>query len=572
MSKSRRVPKVKGDIPAPVLNQELGIPNFAPTTSWQSYSPEIPKGAFGVGRDPLAPNLNELIFMLRRDGQARAMLELLTLPIRSAFAKSQWIDPDSSGDEAKSPEAVFANNMWSLPPQAGGMAVPKSMFLRQTLLALAHGFAPFEIVKSYREEGPLAGKYVIDKMAYRDGRTVTMLADDHGSFKGFRQQARLPNRLVDKVIKSPEAWYFAANEEHNPLYGVSYFEPAFQHYQAKRKLYYISEVAAQLAAVPGRVGELAPGASPRQIMEFKKALAEFHFNQSMMVPPNFKVTPVNANTGFDPVKIIDHHNAAMVKSILAGFLQQDDRLVLIDNGKADASADLFVSLLEAITYELAESYTTRLMPQFIDYNFGSGNYPIFKFAPLTDTERETITNLFTTMVGLQTLNASPEFVRCTEMDLAERLGYPIDYEAVAEQEAQAAEAAQKQAAEEAAAQAELQKAQLESIKAGTKAQAGVSGGGTRGPAPGTAKSQGANKVEKGRPTPAPTPAGGRPPTETKPATLRASAELNDHQQEAVGLLATGLSMLLDNDDVPSYYAPEGEILPEELDDILREEP
>lgn len=518
------------------LNQELGVGNVMPATSWLNFSgATVPPGTLALSRDPLAPSQAELVFMLRRDGQARAMLNLLTLPIRAAFAHSEWISPDQNGGEE---EAAFANLMWSLPSTVGGMENPPSLFLRQTLLALAHGFSAFEVVRQVPEEGPLAGLVTIKKMGYRDPRTVVMLSDQNGNYAGFQQITQFGNRYINARIKAEDSWYFAANEEENPMYGVSYFEAAFQHYQAKRKLYYIWELASQLAAVPGRVGEIPLGATPRQISDFKTALSNFAFNTAMVTPPNFKVTPINNNTNFNFQGVVDHHNMMMASSILAKFLQQEDRQVLIDNGKADASADMFVQMLEAITAELSESWTTKLMPQFIDYNFGTGLYPVHRFAPLTDENKQAILQIFETIVAQPVLNCTPEFMRTTEEKLAERLGYDIDYDEVAKEEEQAAaeQAAQEQAAAEAQqqAQAQPQGANLD----GTPAPPKQGGGNNTAPAT--------------PPKPSPPPAA---PASAGP-TVKAS------QQEAMDMLYTALSNLLDENDVPDDFAIEEEVLPE----------
>lgn len=525
-------PKVRSADAA--IGQELGITNILPASSWQDWSGgPVPPGTLAVGRDPLAPTRDELVYMLRRDGQARALLNLLTLPIRAAFTNSKWVMPDGNDG----PEAEFANLVWNLPSNIGGMSTPSSMFLRQTLLGLAHGFSAFEIVRQIPEEGPLAGFITIDKMGYRDPRTVTFLSDEHGNYQGFRQQTNFGMRYINVVIPKEDSWYFAANEEENPFYGVSLFEPAYQHYQAKRKLYYIAELASQLAAVPGRIGEIPLGASPRQIEEFKRSLSNFAFNTAMVTPPNFKVTPFNGNSGFDFLKLIDHHNTMMAGSILAKFLQQEDRQVLIDNGKADASADFFVQMLEAVTAELSGSWSTKLMPQFIDLNFGSGNYPVHQFAPLTDATKDAILQIFETVVAATALNCTPEFVRQTEMKLAERLDYDIDYEKVAQEEEQAA--AEQQAAAEAAQQ---QAAQPQ----GSNLDGSPVGGTTpqqQGPQGATAQNPGGNPRTTGAP---------------KNPVVATSAE----HQEGLDLLAMGLSKLMTEDDVPEEWLSEPEVLPE----------
>lgn len=440
------------------IGQELGVTNILPATSWMNWSglgaSGTAPGTMVVGKDPLAPTQDELVYMIRRDGQARAMLKLMMTPIMAIFAQSKWIEPDGGAPA----ETEFANQMWTLPPSGGGMSVSPTMFLRQTLLAMAYGFSAFEIVRQIPTVGPLKGKVTIDKMGYRDPRTISFLVDTHGNMNAMRQVTNFNTRAINVIINAEDIWYWAANEEENPYYGVSYFEAAYQHYQAKRKMYYIGELASQIAAVPGRIGEIPVGAQPSQITEFKKGLASFAFNTAMIIPPNFKVSPFNSNSQFKFTEIIDHHNTMMATSILAKFLQVEDRSIIVDTTKSDASSDMFVQLIESIVAEIAESWSNKLMPQFIDYNFGSGKYPVFQFAPITDENKQTIAELFEIMVIATSLNCTPEFVRTTEQALAKRLGYDINYDKIASQEAQIAAKQQTQmaAAAKAAAAAPAQ--------------------------------------------------------------------------------------------------------------------
>jgi outer membrane murein-binding lipoprotein Lpp len=237
-------------------------------------------------------------------------------------------------------------------------------------------------------------------------------------------------------------------------------------------LYYIAHLAAQFAAVPGRIGTIPRGADPRQVQAFKQSLMNFAFNTAMTVPPEFKVTPFNGNSGFDFIKLIDHHNHMMSKSVLASFLDQEQRTTLIDIGNVDPNTDFFVMALESIMDDIAEQLSMYLMPKYIDWNFGTKKYPVFKFGQLSDAARDAIKDIFNVVVTSTTLNSTPEFVRELEKKLSATLDLDIDYDAIEEQEKQAAE-------EEAANAANEADAMLEppSPDGGAAPQPGVAGGG-----------------------------------------------------------------------------------------------
>lgn len=423
----------------PYLNSEMGVERILPFSYW-STDGEIAR----VERIAI----DDLVDMRRRDGQARALVRLFVLPILAAFADGEWIAPDGGDDEAAK-EVEFANQMWNLPPQAGGMTTSKMVLLKKTLQGLTDGFSVFEEVRQVPDDGPLKGKITLRKLAYRDPRTIRFRVDEQGGFNGIRQVASVNGRTVDVKIPKEKIFYWTCNAEENPFYGVSMFEAAYEHYVIKKKLYYIAHLAAQFAAVPGRVGEVPQGADPRHVNAFKQSLMNFAFNTSMIAPPGFKVTPFNSNTGFDFIKLIDHHNHMMSKSVLSSFLDSEQRATLIEVGRVDPNTDFFVMALESIMDDIAEQWSMHLMPKYIDWNFGTKKYPIFKFGQLSDAAKETISSLFQTVVTSSVLNSTPEFVRELEKKLSTSLDLEIDYDEIEKQEKEAAEEEANKAQEEA---------------------------------------------------------------------------------------------------------------------------
>lgn len=436
----------RDDAPPPMPGVEFGVERNMPFGNW---------GAEGEIVNANKVRIDELVEMRRRDGQARALMRLYTLPILAAMEGGEWIAPE---DEEMEAEVEFANQMWSTPPSVGGMSTSKMTILKKTLQSLVDGFAVFEEVRHVPEEGPLAGKITLQKLAYRDPRTITFRADDHGGFNGIRQMSYRPDgTLIDVKIPKEKVWYYSFQEEENPFYGVSLFEAAYYHYEIKRKLYYIAHLAAQFAAVPGRVGNYPAGADPRRVAEFRTALANFAFNTSMTAPEGWEVTPFNGNSNFDFLKLIDHHNSMMSKSVVAAFIDQPDRAALVEvNGASDPSADFFMLGLEAIMDEIAYSWSTYLMPKYIDWNFGSKKYPVFRFGKIADAAKNTIKDLFTAVVTSSVLNSTPEFVREMEKKLADEMDLDIDYDEIEKQEKEAAEAEAKARQEELDQQTALQ--------------------------------------------------------------------------------------------------------------------
>lgn len=438
------------------LDVEIGSLQSFPASQWADFSFGRQKadnsGAYLIRNKSDAVPLENLIEMRRRDGQTRALLRLFTLPILSCLAEAEWVAPDYS--EGNTDEEVeFANQMFKLPPAAGGMTSSLDTIVRYTLLSLLEGFSVFEEVRQVPEVGPLKGKITLRKLAHRDSSTIKFRVDDTGGFAGVRQTFRnMKGELEEVNIPGEKCWYYAANSEENPYYGVSMFETAWYHYDIKCKLYYIAHVASMFAAVPGRVGKYPTSAkNTPAVTAFTKALSNFAFNTSLTIPDNYAVEAFNGNSQFNFLGLIDHHSHMQAKSVLMQFADNENRMVLIDNGKADASADMYIKALEAIMNQIAESWTIHLMPKYIKWNFGTNNFPVFKFGQLSDSARDSIKEVFTAVVTSSVLNCTPEFVRELEKKLTLRLGLDVNYEQIEKHEKEAA----KLAAEEAALQQEM---------------------------------------------------------------------------------------------------------------------
>lgn len=400
------------------LEVQMGVPSSMGFTSWDSFAQDM----VVQSRSPLS--IDQLTEMRRLDGQARAIVRLFTRPIMSALREAEWVEPEDGGAEE---ETKFANLMWTLPPHQGGMTVPLHKFMKQALLALMEGFSVFEEIRYVPKEGPLTGKICLKKLMHLDSRTVKFRTDDQGSWTGIRQITNQGGKIQDIKIDAEKIWYWANQDEENPYYGISFFETAYFHYEQKKRLYYIAHIAAQMAAVPGRIGEYPEGqADPALIQGFKNALKDFAFNTSMVHPSGFKVTPFNTSTNFDFLKLIDHHNSQMSKSVLARFLDEEARQTLIDNNRTEGDDDLFFMILESIMHDIEESLTYYVMPKYIDWNFGSKKYPEFRFGQLADSTRDVIKEFMVANVQKWT----EEFALETEKKMSERLGLEIDYEEV----------------------------------------------------------------------------------------------------------------------------------------------
>ena len=420
--------------PDEALNFATGVPYFLPFATPYRDSWEVFRD------DPVS--VRQLVTMRRRDGQARALYRLLTKPLLSAMKNADVVPADGEVGGVK--EAQFCKDLLFAPRAQGGMTHSFDRFVKQMLLALFNGFSAWEMVYWVPKTGPNKGKITLRKLDWRPSETLTFLLDGQGEFNGFRQRTFFQGRTIDVKIDKETALYYAHEEAERPFYGVSMFESAFYHYDKKEKLYYIAHLAAQRAAVGLRVGTMVPNAPAQDKANFVKALAQLGLAQYIALPTaDWTVQTLNeAAARFDFLGLINHHNSQMSKSVLAQWFDNEQGggqgdSTLVDFGKQDDVT--YFLMLEGILEEMAEIINTHVFPRFVDWNFGSGKYPQFKWGPLTEEAKAAIQDTFDKLATAgQQANVTPEFMLELEQRMATDFGFDIDYDKVkADREKQA---------------------------------------------------------------------------------------------------------------------------------------
>ena len=73
----------------------------------------------------------------------------------------------------------------------------------------------------------------------------------------------------------------------------------------------------------------------------------------------------------------------------------------------------------------------HIFPRFVDWNFGSGKYPRFKWGPLTEEAKAAIQDTFDKLAAAgPQANVTPEFMLDLEQRLADDFGFQIDYDKI----------------------------------------------------------------------------------------------------------------------------------------------
>jgi phage gp29-like protein len=360
--------------------------------------------------------LEQLIFMTRTDGQARGILNAIKYPIRMAR-------PTIKEAKGGKREAEFVRRNLLGNPSENGMFTPIRVVVARMALAVRDGYKVFEKVWEAKD-----GNIWLKKLAYRSTLSTKFTYDQNGEITGANQKATFNGKYYDVSWSKDKIAYFLYNAEDNPYMGESDFYPVFYHYDKKHKLYAIAHLAYQLNAVPIRVGKHPAGMIMSDVEKFRAALKSLGTATVMTFPNNCEVDKFESDRKLTEfLNLIQHHDSMMSRVFLTQFMNlgQEGR-----GGSFALSQDqsnLFLMSLMSFLYDIAEVFNTQIIPQLVDWNFGSRKYPTLQFTPFSDTLRTAIMDTFKSILAARYPQVSSEFVMELEKKIAEELGLEIDY-------------------------------------------------------------------------------------------------------------------------------------------------
>ena len=377
--------------------------------------------------------LDRLEEMRDRDGQARALLRVLTLPLRRATVAVTPQPPFGQGgsesENAGEEEAALVETVLTQPYHKGGMKHSLVEVLSHLGLGLAEGYVIFEKVWRLVD-----GRVLLKKLAPRAAPTCRFVLDERGGLESVHQRVTWQGDSLDVYIPAEKVLVWTCQGEENPWYGKGVMTPAFYHYDKKHKLYYCAHLASQFYAVPGRKGRVPESWTDRQVQQFHSQIANLGMTSAVTLKGMEADVEEFGGTGGMPnyIPMIDHHDGMMAKSILAQFLQLATGTGTGSWALSSDQTDLFMLSLETILDEWADLFNMYLIPQLIDWNFGSGAYPRMSFEPIGDKEKTVLREVFQTVFSGGS-GLTEDFMFSLEERVADDLALEVDYEALEEE-------------------------------------------------------------------------------------------------------------------------------------------
>lgn len=289
--------------------------------------------------------------MLRRDGKARAVEQVITQPLRAAPLAI-------TGGKGDRGEAEFVNDSldrMSSPLQLVIGQGAQSLIYRATFLEKV-----FTVDRGYSEYECLAWRPPDACALTRDRKT--------GRVTGFRQQ--MTGQVEPARIKAEKAVIFLHGAHRDPVRGVSEMAVAYRCFRDKQKVRALWFLFLENAALPRIIAESPSGEDEKLVNQ----LVKLKNSGVAAVPPNTNVVPLDVSgKGADQfmaaIKFLD---LEMAGSVLASFLSLVDAA---SSGRGSFAlskdqTDFFTACKDSDARELSHTLRGQVVTPLVRLNFG----------------------------------------------------------------------------------------------------------------------------------------------------------------------------------------------------------
>jgi hypothetical protein len=303
--------------------------------------------------------------MRRSDGQTKAVLQMLKLPLLGA----DWsIIPQEGGDQT---DQEIANFCHAVIVDDDGMQDPWQFVLRHILLMLDFGFSVFEKVW---DVGP-DNKLVYWRLAPRLPQSIERweVDDATGALVTVVQRAVKNGQEQELAIPAEDTAVFVHEQEGDNYNGISVLRPGYKHWFYKDKLYTIDAIGHERlsAGIPMAEADETADITEPMIDDVEKVLEGIRAHQRAYIigMPGWKFKLLQTTASNESLmKSVEHHDVMIARSILAPFMNVGQA----PNGTLSSTislVDVFFNALQGVANEVASYAKRQLIKPLCDFNF-----------------------------------------------------------------------------------------------------------------------------------------------------------------------------------------------------------
>jgi hypothetical protein len=353
--------------------------------------------------DPGPVEVRDLEQMLRVDGKARAVEQVLTLPLRQA----PWRIESADGDRG---ETAYVTEQLTRSVEDGGMPTPWPVILGQMTGATLFRRAFFEKVFVIRD-----GRVAYDKIAWRPPSTCYLAQDDDtGTFAGFKQRTWRGQNFIDVNIPAQRAFVFIHGRHREPLAGTTDLDVAYTAWMTKQKLRFLWAQFLENLAQPRAVAT-TEDQDPARPAQLAKTVAKLKGGGVVGLKNGETVTPFETSQGaagsFEAA--IRYLDGEISGSVLAGFT---DLATAGASGRGSFAlskdqSDFFIMTREAVLREMEAAVNSQVIPDLVRWNFTNPAMPKLKLGPITEQDATQAVTLLQALATSPSMTALPwEFI------------------------------------------------------------------------------------------------------------------------------------------------------------------
>lgn len=362
----------------------------------------------------------QIATMLREDGKARSLEQVLTLPLRGAQWKLEAAEGDSG--ELKLVQDNLGDRLGKI--------------IDQMTTAVAYRKAYFETNWTLDN-----GRVVYDQIAWRPPTGCEAGFDPNtGEPRGFRQRipgipGALPNSITQPVpgyitVTPSRAFIYTHGAYRDPIRGVSDLDVACWCWENKRKVLYLWFDHLQSTALPKTV---VYGPDIDEAEARAESVASLRNSGVLGLPypteaggaKAFEVLESGGQGAAQFYQAVQYLESLMTSSVLASFTDLPQAAVQ-GVGSYALSADqseFFLASRQAVADEMADSLVQDLFGPLCRYNFGpDAALPKLTIGPLSSRYQQRSLDLLQAIVGSRYANVPRDFVDSLVTNVASYLG------------------------------------------------------------------------------------------------------------------------------------------------------
>jgi hypothetical protein len=376
--------------------------------------------------------INEIVEMLKTDGQASGVEQALTMPLRQANLTIDKPDKDSGGRITEAVrDALFR------PATEGGMSTSFEMVVAQMTFASAVARTFHELVWTRTPDGKLGYK----KIAWRPPGSCEIQRDrKSGELKGYKQYVDWDQQRTAGAdwrgyveIPSSRAVIHINGQHRDPVYGWSDLSVTHWAFQLKRKVMLLWVTFLDGVSLPRVLayGKDLPEArqNAKQIAALKASgvAAVTRPNEADKMFDTLDVAGQGAGQFLEAMRYLD---GMMSSSVLGGWMDLAGAASQSGAGSYALSADqsgLFLQSRHGAARELTATVNYQIIRPFVRVNFGpKAPVPLFKIEKIGSDQVEKAMALLQQLGSAQNMNVPEGFMHLLIERVSQYLDLPED--------------------------------------------------------------------------------------------------------------------------------------------------